>query len=761
MNYKAEYDERKNQVLDLLNNTNDFFKSIEDWDRVACIDKLISDTENNTFSIVVVGQFSAGKSTFLNALMTERYLPSFVNETTATINFLKSINESETGKELIKVNYRDGHVETCEEVTLENIEKYVSTRGENVAQNVASVELFLDSKYLNDGVSLVDSPGLNGMKEGHADITNRQIDSSHAAIFLFNAHQPGSKSDFEILKNLTDRCKNVFIVLNQIDLVNESEQSLDDVIDSLKSNYTKYFNNVRCPEIYPVSALMALAGRTKRGNVSYDRKIDFSVAEKEALIEESLIEDFENRLMKFLTNGEKAKNELMAPVEHVEKYLNDAKESIEELLRELEGSVDLEDVQSEIAELENQIEGIKEKIAGSRSNIGKEVGSILKEAEDEIKSKVVSARDKAISSIENHSDLEELQDHYELVLKKIVSTYSEVVYDAFRRADEKYTDLIKNQFSEFAEEIENKLSENSRTLNGDPIKVSIDKSIFDVDVNVDRYLGERNELKKKIDQMRDEIGDSELDLIKAHSIEQERLRLETKLSHIEDPTGSMGPRPGVERYKTMENSRGRFGTFFLGAKYNRPVVHTDGSAQRAYDEEVAKRQKAYEEKCNSIQEKLDKLPQSSVAEKEYFLKKKDKALAELERQLQNAEEEFQSDIKKANKKAFTEARNYLSGYCDTLSSESLEKVYEDLRSKKEDMTSAAVEIITMGLNDSLSKKTEMLKVKESKLSSSVEELNKTKEEKNSQVEKINVCQLQVKDVLEMLNSITIDEIKRV
>lgn len=759
MNYKAEYNERKNQVLDLLNNTNEFFKSIEDWDKVACIDKLIHDTENNTFSIVVVGQFSAGKSTFLNALMTEKYLPSFQTETTATINFLKSVKESPTGKELIKVNYKDGHNEVCNEVTLENIQKFVSTKGDEVAKKVESVEIFLDSKYLNDGVSLVDSPGLNGILEGHADITNRQIDSSHAAIFLFNAHQPGSKSDFEILKSLTDRCKNVFIVLNQIDLVNESEQSLDEVVESVKENYVKYFDNAKCPEIYPISAYKALVGRSEK-NLDYLGRKNFSEVEKEEFVETSLIEDFENRLMRFLTNGEKAKNELMAPVEHIETYLKDAQTQIEDLLNELEGSVDLKEVKAEILTLQSEVDGLKSKIAGSRGEINKEVGDILKEAENEIKTKVSAARDKAVSSIESKSDLDELETGYQVVLKKIVTSYSEVVNEAYRRANEKYTDLIRNRFSEFAEEIENKLSENAKNTDGQPIKVTIDKSIFEGDVNVDQYIGERNDLKKKIQEMQEKLDDAEFDMIKAHSVEQERLRLETKLSHLEDPTSSMGPRPGVERYTTYENSRGWFKSAVFGKKYDKPVYHVDTSAQDAYDERESRLRSEYDAKVNALEDALNKLPKSNVAEIEYTQKKLARTKEELQRQLQYADEEYQLAIKKANKKKFTEARNYLSDYCDELSTESLTKVYADLKDKKEDMTSAALDVIAMGLNDALNKKNEMLKLKEQQLTSSVDELEKTKKEKKVQIEKIKACQMQVDEVLSTLNSIAIDEIKR-
>ena len=58
------------------------------------------------FSIVTVGEFSAGKSTFLNALMHKAVLPSFSTETTATVNFLRHKDMAEPGQAGV-VYYRE------------------------------------------------------------------------------------------------------------------------------------------------------------------------------------------------------------------------------------------------------------------------------------------------------------------------------------------------------------------------------------------------------------------------------------------------------------------------------------------------------------------------------------------------------------------------------------------------------------------------------------------------------------------------------
>jgi len=310
----------KESVINLLGEAKDTFVAHfinEKESNVNAFEELIEKTRNGRFSIIVVGEFSAGKSTFLNAIMREKYLDSFSSETTANINFLKSVKDSPSGNPMIRVNYKDGRCETSDDVSFENIQKYVSTKGVDVAATIESVEIFLDSPFLNDGVDLVDSPGLNGVKELHADITKSQMKASHAAIFMFRATQPGSKSDFQTLIDLKKSCKSIIVVLNRIDeAAKQGEETVEDIVNKLKNSFKTMFPNEKIPEVWPISAYKALVARSKMA-LDYNERTTHSDDEKKHYLETSLIEPFENRLMRYITKGEKAKNELLSPVEKV------------------------------------------------------------------------------------------------------------------------------------------------------------------------------------------------------------------------------------------------------------------------------------------------------------------------------------------------------------------------------------------------------------------------------------------------------------
>lgn len=238
-NYFEVYNGYKDDVLNVLAEAVEFYQQQGMEKQVKTIQENIGVIKSGEFEVVVVGEFSSGKSTFLNALMREKYLPSYTKETTATINYLRNSSESDSPG---IAYYYDGHKENLTSLDYDVVAQYVSTKNKDmkVEENIAHLDLFLDSPFLENKVTLIDSPGLNGMKKGLGDITDAQIRKSHAVIFMFSAEQSGKRSEFEYLKKVKDQVNTVFLVLNKIDCIKESEHEtvedkIQDLIDSYKS----------------------------------------------------------------------------------------------------------------------------------------------------------------------------------------------------------------------------------------------------------------------------------------------------------------------------------------------------------------------------------------------------------------------------------------------------------------------------------------------------------------------------------------------
>ena len=237
--YKEKHLEKKKEIIQCLNEAELFLRENEFVHEAEVVGDNLKELEEGEFSIAVVGEFSAGKSTLLNALMGEKILPSFTDETTATVNFLRHKNHAIEG-ESGEVFYNDGTSKKIYSADLATVSKYVCTNSDvDVAKEVDHLDLFLDSKFLEGNVTLVDTPGLNGIAEGHKEITMEQIERSSAGIFMFNANKPGSRSDFDFLTELRKNVdsSSIILLLNMIDTIKESEgETVDTVIQKLKEN---------------------------------------------------------------------------------------------------------------------------------------------------------------------------------------------------------------------------------------------------------------------------------------------------------------------------------------------------------------------------------------------------------------------------------------------------------------------------------------------------------------------------------------------
>jgi hypothetical protein len=769
MDYKALYDERKANVLDLLKKAIQFYTNLNDEEKTSSLIDLASSVQNGKFSIVVVGQFSAGKSTFLNALMGEKYLPSFTTETTATINFLRSVNESPTKKPLIKVNYKDGKEERCEEVTLENIEKFVSTKGVDVAKNILSVEVFLDSKYLNDGVSLVDSPGLNGVLEGHEQITNDQIDRSHAAIFMFNAKQPGSKSDFEKLNMLLRKCNSVLIVLNQKDLVKEDEQTIDDVVHNLKQNYAKYFNTDQLPEIFPISSYQALVARSKR-KLDYNGKTDFSAEQRQDLLDSSEIEAFETRLIKYLTQGEKAQKELLSPVEKVHAFLTETEASIASEIEQLSNTVDADEVRLQISQLKDELETLSAKLNSTRTDIRNKVSDILRDAEMEIKASAADTKASCLNQITDAEDLEELEANARIYTNRVYNKYIQIWEDVSAKVDRRYRELIADEYNEYASSIEERMREKQGGKSIEFSKISLDGSLFEVDIDIDDFLEKRSELLQQMDEGADRLDALQLEEIiaKENNVKLERLE-RAKAQLREDrrlDIESLGYRPQIETYTATETRKeGGFRGFvrfiWTGSRdKDFTVTRSNDSARKEYDRQRVEIEENSRREIEYLESQKQLIPTADLGSIEAKKRQIERAIQRQQQQLEDLMATYEKNKAKIQRSKKRQAEAYVENLIEDIEKENLYKIYEMLRNNKDAMTNAALDVLQMELQSVISRKKEDIERREKQLSSSQEEKAKLIDDLTATKSTLSLIKEEANSCKAEISSIQTDKIKR-
>lgn len=152
-------------------------------------DNLTDDLNKEEYRITVVGQFSSGKSTFINALIGRDILPHGVSETTATITYIHNVKEDDERLGKAMVVFRDDKTET---VSIKDnssaLVDYLTTTSAkcDVATDIRHVDLYVHFKGVDAKLVIIDTPGLEGVAEGLREITLEEVQHSDASICLFH-----------------------------------------------------------------------------------------------------------------------------------------------------------------------------------------------------------------------------------------------------------------------------------------------------------------------------------------------------------------------------------------------------------------------------------------------------------------------------------------------------------------------------------------------------------------------------------------------
>lgn len=174
------------------------------------------------FLLVVVGEFNAGKSALINALLGQRVLKEGVTPTTTQINIL-----------------RYG----------EDYERVVESEHVHVLK--APVELLRE-------ISIVDTPGTNAIIREHETITSQFVPRSDLVLFITSADRPFTESERAFMEHIRAWGKKVVVVLNKIDILQNLDE-LAQVERFIAENARALFGLT--PEIFPVSARTALRAK--------------------------------------------------------------------------------------------------------------------------------------------------------------------------------------------------------------------------------------------------------------------------------------------------------------------------------------------------------------------------------------------------------------------------------------------------------------------------------------------------------------------
>lgn len=287
------------------------------------LDKLLK----NEFNLAVLGQFKRGKSTFINALLGEKIVPTAVVPLTSIVTIIKY-----GPKVKVTVYFLDG---SQKEITVKELEEYATERG-NPGNEKKVKEIIIEhpSEFLKKGISLIDTPGIGSVYQHNTDVTYEFLPKLDAAIFLFTIDSPVAKNEYEFLKDVQDHAVKIFFVLNKIDYAEENDvkEALNFTAEVLKEKLGD-----EKIKIFPISAKIALEA-------------------KETCDEEKLklsgLPEFISKLDEFITK-EKGKALLLSSCNSTLRFLSKLKFDID---------LKMEAIKTPVEELERNINILKKKM---------------------------------------------------------------------------------------------------------------------------------------------------------------------------------------------------------------------------------------------------------------------------------------------------------------------------------------------------------------------------------------------------------------
>lgn len=283
-------------------NSDDSSSSTVVMDEKNEFEKVIPEFES-TFTIVVAGEFNAGKSTFINALLGQDILETGSLPTTDAITI----------------------------VTSSDVEKSSGSSSSSASKHLG-IDIIKPSSVippLLHDITLIDTPGTNSQTYNHTERTLRLLPSADLIFFLTSADRPLTESECNLLKKIQETGnKEVILIINKMDILEslgkeygnlEKQKLVEFVEDQLYQNQSGRLL------IFPTSSRDALNSLTKLKD-----------KDTSSSWQRSQFQNILNYLQTNLTKKSKIKTKLMKPLVLIDSQMEKSNELLKEQLQSLE-----------------------------------------------------------------------------------------------------------------------------------------------------------------------------------------------------------------------------------------------------------------------------------------------------------------------------------------------------------------------------------------------------------------------------------------
>ncbi len=270
---------------DLMNIKNEFkIKQALGGNFVAKLQQRGSDLRkrlSDDFSIVVIGDFKRGKSTFINALLKQDLVTTNVTPETVTINRVSYGEEH-----AIEAVLKDGRRMKLDRAQMEreNLDKVL----EKLPCEVEYVDIKVPLPELQ-GMRIVDTPGVGDLLKQFDHQVKDYLIYADAVIYMVSALSPLSDTEQTFLRAalLPQEFSKLIILVNMLDCLEDAEET-SRILDRIQTKASQIFPNTSVYGISALDELCRLKG-LKRPNENLSGLLQENFLKMRAGLEENLM----------------------------------------------------------------------------------------------------------------------------------------------------------------------------------------------------------------------------------------------------------------------------------------------------------------------------------------------------------------------------------------------------------------------------------------------------------------------------------------
>jgi small GTP-binding protein len=298
-----DYEQKKFAIAEILRGISHVIPD-DHTERRERLRDLFTRLAEDRFNLVVVGRFSRGKTSLMNAILGTDRLPTGIAPLTSVIT---TVTYGSKEQAVLK---HDNRI-LDKEVSIESLPQYITQQGNpgNV-QRIRMAEIQLPAEILRRGFYFVDTPGLGSIIVENTLTTESFLPEADAFILVTSYESPLSEDEMRFFKAGLSSGRRIFVVLNKHDTVSIENRNI--ALAFVSEQLGQLFARSP-PQIFSVSSLDGLEAKRSRDAAG---------------LAASGIPELETQLLQFLLT-EKRSEFLLGMLDRVRDFLQEVPPSSE------------------------------------------------------------------------------------------------------------------------------------------------------------------------------------------------------------------------------------------------------------------------------------------------------------------------------------------------------------------------------------------------------------------------------------------------